>query len=77
MSKKKSPKDLPQSIYTWYFAIRKLNTWTKTDEGEPFRPTAMVIFNLDQGFVQDIGLFKEADEAKAKGFPAIDDIEAA
>ena len=63
---KKTPKDLPQQSETWYFAIRKLRTWIKSEEQEPVRPYLRITFNLDAGIIQDFQLGEKPDALEAQ-----------
>jgi tetratricopeptide (TPR) repeat protein len=43
--------ELPQSIDTWYCAVRQLRTWVLEEDNEPTRPNLLVILNLNSGLI--------------------------
>lgn len=62
MAKKpKSPTDFPQTSDAWYFAIRRVNTWIESGEGEPVRPYLQILVNLSSGLIMNLAVVKKPD----------------
>jgi tetratricopeptide (TPR) repeat protein len=42
---------LPQSTDTWYLGSRQLRIWITPEDRDPYQPTLLVMFNLDQDLI--------------------------